>query len=152
MFLKEEIAQIETFLPHFEKYSETISKKTVGWQIDHTLRVLIGVPRVLEKSDPKDFKRNFNKVRSFVFLFNKIPRGKGKAPKKVVNEQPITLEGLKNLIDLAKNELQKVNGMHPRANFQHQYFGLLNLKQTKKFLKIHTRHHLKIVDDIVNSN
>ena len=149
MFLKEEIAQIEAFLPHYEAHNKNVSNKTVGWQLDHTLRVLIGVPRVLEKSDPKDYKRNFNKVRAFVFAFNKIPRGKGKAPKKVINDEPISYEGLEKLFSLAKEELQKVEKMHPKANFQHQYFGLLNLKQTKKFLKIHTRHHLKIVDDIL---
>ena len=151
MFLQEEIDQIRNFAPHLEVQNESISKSTVGWQLDHTLRVLIGVSKVLAKSDPKDYKRNFNKVRAFVFTFNKIPRGKGKAPKQVVNEEVITSEGLEKLLDLAVEGMEKINEMHPKANFQHQYFGLLNLKQTKKFLRIHTQHHLKIVEDILGA-
>lgn len=149
MFLQRELDLIEQYLPKIEMSNDQISSKTVGWQLDHTLRVLIGVSKVLKESDPKLYKRNFNKVRAFVFLFNKIPRGKGKAPKVVTTENPITLESVSILYAKACEELKTLDNLPKHANFDHKYFGMLNLKQTKKFLRIHTQHHLKIVSDIL---
>jgi hypothetical protein len=33
--------------------------------------------------------------------------------------------------------------------FEHPYFGKLKLKETIRFLEIHTTHHLSIIEDIV---
>ena len=42
--------------------------------------------------------------------------------------------------------------LHANSNFKHPYFGVLNLKMTKRFLEIHTNHHLKIIKEILQSN
>lgn len=149
MFLQTAINSIENYIPHHQKENSNISQKTVGWQLDHTLRVLIGVPKVLAQSNPEDYKWKFNKTRFIIFLLNKIPRGKGKAPKQVVNHDEVTKEGLENLLNKAKDSLQLLDNLPVNANFNHPYFGMLNLKQTKKFMKIHTQHHLSIVKDIL---
>jgi paraquat-inducible protein B len=149
MFLEEEFTHIENYISHFEKTNTKVSKKSVGWQLDHSLRILIGVPRVLEKSDALTYKKNINKTRTLVFMLNKIPRGKYSAAKKVVNTAPIQLAQLSKMLKMAKEEVKKTANLAPNANFDHPYFGQLNLKQTKKFLKIHTKHHLKIIEDIL---
>jgi hypothetical protein len=33
--------------------------------------------------------------------------------------------------------------------FEHPYFGKLKLKETIRFLEIHTQHHLDIIRDII---
>jgi hypothetical protein len=45
--------------------------------------------------------------------------------------------------------LLELEHLDAKSNFMHPYFGQLNLKQTKKFLALHTKHHLKIIDDIL---
>lgn len=149
MFLQTAISSIENYIPDYQKVNNKVSQKTVGWQLDHTLRVLVGVSKVLAQSNPEDYKWKFNKTRFIIFLLNKIPRGKGKAPKQVVNHDAVTKEGLESLLAKTKESLQLLEGLPDNANFNHPYFGMLNLKQTKKFLKIHTQHHLNIVKDIL---
>jgi len=34
----------------------------------------------------------------------------------------------------------------------HPMFGHLNLKATKKMLKLHTRHHIDIINDIIKGS
>lgn len=33
--------------------------------------------------------------------------------------------------------------------FKHPYFGNLNVKDAIKMLKLHTRHHIDIINDII---
>ena len=150
MFLQSAINSIENSLPHYKKVNAKVSQKSVGWQLDHTLRVIIGVSKVLATSNPEDYQWKFNKTRFVIFLLNKIPRGKGRAPKQVVNSEEVTIDELQSLIEKAKEGLQVMENLPEKANFNHPYFGMLNLKQTKRFMKIHTQHHLNIVKDILD--
>ena len=148
MYLETAIARLEKSLSDYQKLDAQVSEKSVGWHIDHTLRVIIGVCMVSSQSNPDDYRWKFNKTRFLIFMMNKIPRGKGRAPKQVVNNNTITLEGLLELIEKAKKTTKALDGLSAKANFNHPYFGMLNLKQTKKFLRIHTEHHLKIIDEV----
>ncbi|MFN8364825.1 MAG: hypothetical protein U0T78_06125 [Cloacibacterium normanense] len=38
-----------------------------------------------------------------------------------------------------------IKNLPSQSYIEHPYFGHLDVKQTLKFLKIHTQHHLKIV-------
>lgn len=141
--------ELETYIPDREKLNDTISQGSVGWHIQHTLLTTKRIISALEKSEPKQYKWRFSLTRSFVFTFNKIPRGKGKAPQSV---QPASIAGQDELMA----ELQKVitriavlDKLQPNHHFVHPYFGSLNVKAARKFLEIHTRHHLAIISDIL---
>lgn len=143
------LRQIEDYFPQMEEKNTAVSEKGVGWHLDHSLRVIGGVSALLKSSDPAAYKWKFNFTRMAVYTFNYIPRGVGKAPKQVLNEKVVTLEILQEELEKARQECSSLAELDPKSNFQHPYFGILNLKQSQKFLKIHTRHHLKIVRDIL---
>ena len=82
-------------------------------------------------------------------FFGYIPRGKGKAPKQVAPKEEFTTEQLKPLLSTAKSNVDGLSTLDKIVNFNHPYFGVLNKKQTVKFLGIHTHHHLKIIKDIL---
>ncbi|MEO0902674.1 MAG: hypothetical protein AAFY00_11940, partial [Bacteroidota bacterium] len=42
-----------------------------------------------------------------------------------------------------------IEGLSEDAHFEHPNFDVINKGQTKRFLKIHTGHHLKIIKDIL---
>jgi len=149
MLLKNELAEIARLIDQDDKKNSTVSEKGIYWHLDHSLIILINVSKVLKKSDLSDYKSTFNFTRSLIFTLNFIPRGKGKAPKSVYPLDDITKEELLKQFEEAKQQINSIKDLPPKNNFKHPLFGILNLKQTKKFLRLHTDHHLKICRDIV---
>jgi hypothetical protein len=145
------INQLEASIPKFEKYSATISKSNIGWHIDHALMVLIGIIDTTSKSDPSIYKWEFNFKRFVVMARRKIPRGKAKAPKSVIPKGDYNLDSLKNKIAIAKSKLEELMQMPSNKYFPHPGLGNMKLKQTIKFLEIHTSHHLRIIEEIGRS-
>jgi hypothetical protein len=82
-------------------------------------------------------------------VLQKIPRGKAKAPKVVQPEGDITRESLQLHLEKVHQNLENWENLDPNCYFFHPYFGNLNKKATEKFLKLHTLHHLHIIEDIL---
>ena len=97
----------------------------------------------------KLYKWKFNLTRTLILFVNKIPRGRGRAPKIVQPEGEITSESLKNHFDKTRHMIKKLDTLQANSFFKHPYFGDLNLETTKHFLILHTNHHLKIIKDII---
>lgn len=144
------LKELEKTIPNHASLKAAISEREVAWHIDHSLKVINSVTAVLKKSDPKDYRWHFNSTRHFVFLTGYIPRGKGKAPKSVQSFEDITVESLLEQIEQAKIALKELEQLEAKNNFKHPYFGILNRKQTVKFLGLHTKHHLRIIQDILS--
>ena len=143
------LLQLENHIPNLEKTNSRVSNSTIGWQIDHCLLVINGVIGQVEISNPTEFKSKFNFNRLIVFTTGKIPRGKIRAPKMVTPISIATAEELKSNIEIAKNKVSKLNNLPKNSFFKHPFLSDLNVKQTEKFLAIHTKHHLKIIEDIL---
>lgn len=148
MLLRKEFSEIAQLIDHANKKNIKVSSNGVDWHLDHLLKVLINVSKMLKKSKPSDYKSNFNFIRSIIFILNFIPRGKGKAPRSVIPPDAITKEDLLKQLEGAKQQIDSIKNLPSKSNFKHPYFGILNLKQTIKFLNLHTNHHLKICRDI----
>lgn len=143
------INELQTQIQNCERLNEAVSQSSVGWHIQHTLLTTKKIISALEKSDPAQYKWDFSLTRSFVFTFNKIPRGKGKAPQSV---QPAGNAEPAELIAEVQKLLPRISlldELQPNHFFVHPYFGRLNVKAARKFLEIHTRHHLAIISDIL---
>ncbi len=149
--LQKLISELEHVTTHFERKNTSISQSTVGWQIEHSLKTISLITLALEKSNPADYKWKFNFARMLVMGMNKIPRGKGKAPKQVTPEGEITINSLKKSMEHAKASIQKLKALQPNHFFKHPYFGDLNLRSTIVFVGIHTNHHLQIIKDIIKT-
>ncbi len=149
--LEKILTQMEETIPDFEKINPSISSSNIGWHINHSLLVFIGIIDTTSKSDPKDYTWSFNLKRLVVFTKNKIPRGVAKAPKSVIPKDDYTIESLSELITTAKNKLAELHRMDPKLFFKHPGLGNLKFKQMIKFLAIHSRHHLEIIWDVQKS-
>jgi hypothetical protein len=147
--LQKEFSLIRTYLKNETKQKLSVSKGNVGWHIDHSLKVINSVSEALINSDPKDYKSRFNVMRFFAFTIGSFPRGKAKAPKRVLPPKKILKEDIKNQLELAVQNILSINNIEENQYFMHPLFKELNKKQTIKFLKLHTNHHLKIIRDIL---
>lgn len=142
---------LESKIPNSERLNQSISKSSVGWHIEHTLLVIIKTIQALEKSNPQDYKWKFSLAKTFVYTFNKIPRGKGNAPQSVLPAEIIAADNLNKNIQVANDKVNGLTNLNSNNYLQHPYFGKLNLKSTIRFLQIHTKHHIEIIDDIIKA-
>ena len=143
------IKSLEEKIPMMDAANTQISSAKVGWHVQHSLLVINSIINGLKQSDPTMYQWKFNLNKTLIFTLGKIPRGKGKAPKAVVPTDVQTSEQLREDLQTVRLMLLELEHFDAKSNFMHPYFGQLNLKQTKKFLALHTKHHLKIIDDIL---
>lgn len=142
------VLQLESIIPFYEKSNPSVSNSTIGWQIEHSLKTIYQIIQVVKNSNPEDYQWKFNKNKVLISIIGFIPRGKAKAPKVVIPDDTITEQSLKNSIQKVKTLLQDWDSFDKNAHFPHPYFGKLNKKSTEWFLNLHTKHHLKIINDI----
>lgn len=142
--------ELEAAIPLAEKKSPLISQANVGWHIEHSLLVIHAVLDSLRRSDPALYKWKFSMPRIFVYSFGTIPRGRGKAPAIVQPNGTCEPAKLYEAIKTAKEKWEGLDKLPANSFFKHPYFGHLNVKPTRRFLAIHTEHHLKIIREIIN--
>lgn len=147
--LKKQLREMKIYIEDSEIINPAVSKASVGWHLAHNLKVLNNVLDAVQNSDPKDHRSSFNLKKTLVFLTRRIPRGKARAPKVVLPHEIITREALISQLDRAEAKLREFPRLHEKSNFNHPFFDNLNKKETKKFLEIHNRHHIKIIKDIL---
>lgn len=152
LLLQKEIDAIVSYLPSIDKINQQVSKVNIGWHLDHSLNVILSVHKAVSNSNPAEFKSSFNLTRTLILTTGIIPRGKARAPKVVQsNVTEFKEEDLLKKIKQAKSCLVDLLEADNNAHFRHPYFGDLNKKNTGRFLEVHTRHHLKIVKDILKT-
>jgi hypothetical protein len=147
--LENKLAQIETNINNFEKKNLSVSKATVGWHLDHSLKVINAVISSMEKSDPNLYKDNFKFLGKLLLSLNFFPKGKAKAPKYVLPPDVILKEEIVSQLKLAKENIQKIEELDNNAFFKHPLFGNVNKNRVLPFLNAHTNHHLKIIKNIL---
>jgi hypothetical protein len=142
---------LESKIASKDSINPLVSTSNVSWHIAHSLKVINAIAETVKISNPEEYQWRFNFSRSLINILGFIPRGKGKAPKAVLPTDVQTSEQLREALQTAKQMLLELEHLDGKSHFMHPYFGQLNLKQTKKFLAIHTKHHLKIIDDILKA-
>lgn len=151
MSIDKSIDVIEKSIPFFEKKHINSSSVNVAWHLDHSLKVINSVSNALIQSKPENYKPTFSFLKSYIFLTKKIPRGKARAPKNVVSTSEISPKNLEMQLERAKFNLQEIKKLPSKSHFPHPLFGMLPLKKSLIFLAIHTNHHLKIVEEIIEN-
>ncbi|MBC2844280.1 DUF1569 domain-containing protein [Winogradskyella flava] len=140
---------IESYIPRFEENNLKVSKSTVGWQLDHCLKVINNVSTALETSDFGLYQNNFSVLGKLFLALGYFPRGKGKAPKHVIPPEVILKADLISQLESARSNVKNIANLDTNAFFKHPLFGDINTKRVYRFLEVHTNHHLKIIKDML---
>lgn len=141
--------EIENYFENFQKQNYRISSKSVGWHIDHSLRAINNAVFELKDSNAQQYTYTINLRRITLFFRKKMHRKSLKCSRINRNFEVITLDGLKFQFELVNSNIKTIEKLNSKSNFNHPYFGQLNLAQTCKFLDIHTKHHIEIIKDII---
>ncbi|MEP2773983.1 MAG: hypothetical protein ABJH05_17645 [Fulvivirga sp.] len=152
MHLMRILAQLSVALRHKDEINTEISEASVAWHIDHSLRVINAVYDTLQNSEPEDYKSEENPIKSYVLNKKHIKRGIAKAPAHVLPLSTIHPDGILDELEKAKKAIILFDTLHKKNFFQHHSMGVMKTSEAKKFLKIHTQHHLSIINDILESN
>lgn len=150
--MENQLQDIAYLIQFRDRYNSQVSEVAVAWHLDHTLKVINKIHTILQNSDPTIYEKRFNVWRNISFLFRFIPRGKGKSPASVLPPSDIKTENILSQLEEARVHISKFEELDENANFMHPVFGQLNKGEAKHFLKIHTKHHLKIIRDILGKS
>jgi hypothetical protein len=148
--LEQPLTELYTHITHSDKLHPAVSSVNVGWHIEHSLLVIQKISETVLKSDPSNYKWTFNWARSLAFMFNSFPRGKGRAPD-IVKPKQTEITDYDTLFASVRSTLEELKNANEHQYFLHPIFGNLHKKNTFIMLDIHTRHHLKIIRDILST-
>ena len=135
--------------PLYSNNNKLVSEANVGWHIMHSCLVITSITEAIRKSDPSLYKKNFSWKAFFVLLFNKIPRGKAKAPSFTQPANEVSMDMVLQQIAEARKSAELLLTADKSQYFTHPIFGDLQLPTAIKCLYVHTYHHEKIIRDIL---
>jgi len=147
-FLAQQLEELEFLIKYRDVINPTVSKVPIAWHLDHMLKVINGIFRKLKDSDYSNYKPDINIMRFVLFAVGKIPRGKAQSPASVRPPEVILTEDIFKQLLVARQNLKEVDTLNENQYFSHFVFGNLNRNKAKRFIEIHTNHHLSIVRDI----
>ena len=142
--------ELNKYIPRFSVNNEKVSKWAVGMQIEHCLIGTRGICNAIVNSKPYTGKIKKGLLRRIIFLTGIIPRGRGNTPAAgIPNEETTELE-LRELLTEAKLSAQKAAESDEDCWWEHYMFGVFKRDEALQFVKIHNKHHLKIISDILS--
>ena len=147
--IDELLISMEEKFKFFESKNEAVSFGSVGWHIEHSLLVIIKICESIANSDPNKYEWKLSLRWMIVYLIGSFPRGKAKAPNSVLPGEAINIETLKASVELARKSIRNLRSSPSNQFFLHPFFGKMNRDSTLVFFSIHTNHHLKIINDII---
>ena len=140
---------MEEYITVMETSNDSVSKAPIKWHLLHMLQVINGVVYTAAQSDPDEYDSKSSFSWFYVSTFGKIPRGRGKAPASVNPSFDISEEEIRQTLEAAKQSLAAWSDLEKKNYFSHPVFLDLKKSEIKRFLIVHTRHHLDIVEDFV---
>ncbi len=143
--------EMRGYAPQTDKRVADVSGWSVGMHVHHLNLAMIGVCRSLAASEPPVPPSTFNPLRALIFTSGRIPRGRGKSPEAAVPSDGITEAELLTMLEESERLLDASRTLSPDHWYRHFAFGVLDRDRTLKFLRIHNRHHLRIVRDILRA-
>ena len=126
-----------------------VSEWSIGMHVHHCGLAMIRICQSLVASTPPPPRSRFSFRTTLVFSSGRIPRGRGRSPDAVLPRQDISPAELLTLLDEAERILSEAHDLDPKTWSRHFAFGVLDRNKTLRFVRIHNRHHLRIISDIV---
>lgn len=142
----------------------SVSSWSVAQQVDHTLRAARSMlaaagslaPEGAASAEARAARARLNMPGRMVLWLGRIPRGRGRAPPEVLPGDDPTREASGALLVEVRTRLEALvprlqDLAHWPGALPHPALGRFAARHWMRFARIHTRHHLALVDDILRS-
>jgi hypothetical protein len=136
---------------HANATAPDVSQWSVGMHVQHCCLAMIGTCRALEKSTPPPPPSRPPLIRLVVFTTGRFVRGRAQAPERALPREGLSPAELASLLEEAGRQVAAAGNLEAGRWFKHFIFGVLKRDDALQFLRIHNRHHLRIVSDIVSA-
>jgi len=148
-YMAKEMKFIEDNLNTIEINNKDVSKASIGWHLLHILKVINGIYEEADNSNPENYKSESNIKWFYVSFFGKIPRGKVKSPSEFNPKSDIKVDEIKEELAKARLNIKQWKSLSSKSHYKHPVLGLLNRRKSKRFIKVHSKHHIRIIKDIL---
>ena len=142
---------LEAMIPDRDRASSEVSKWSVGMQIHHCLISTKAILDSVSESEPGAEKPTFSFPRLVLMTFGRIPRGKGRAPEASHPQPSPSEEVLRQALQEARDAQARARQADKASYWRHFIFGVMPRDKALRFVEIHNKHHLRIVDDILKA-
>lgn len=156
--MSNQLELIKQYIDHADLKNEEISHWSIGQQIEH---ILLTDKEVLQHiihhfMFPPEEGNAINLLGYLMLYTGYIPRGKGNAPTNTIPKKR-SKQNLYELYEQVSKLYQQTEEKKTLLDqslyaFPHPYFGMLTIKQWIRFLNIHTKHHVKIIRELLRSS
>jgi hypothetical protein len=128
-----------------------VSGWSVGQHLHHCGLAMVGICEELAASTPPMPCVPFSVPRLMVLGTGRIPRGRAKAPESVLPEAEPGVAMVREILDRSQHGLDNAAGLADTAWFNHPFLGPMSRRTTLRFIAIHNRHHLRLIQSIIKA-
>ena len=149
--IERSIDEFRALVSHADATAPSVSEWSVGMHIHHCCLSMIGISKSLRKSTPPMPRAKPSLARTIVVKFGFIPRGRAQSPSFVVPQPAMAQTELAALLDTSRELLGVAKTLDPGTWFGHPLLGTMRRDDAFAFVRVHNRHHLRIVADILRA-
>lgn len=149
--VQERLVEVESFLPDWQLQVDSVSKWTVGQQIEHILKATSAFTVMLLRNRSSDGDQDELPLKRLFMRKKMIPRGRIESPDVALPAPDTSQEALHSLLLKCRNRVSRLSEVSEDAVAMHPYLGEMRRDEIVEFLSIHLDHHLAIIRDIKNA-
>lgn len=158
--LQDLLDQAASYLEQSDEVLFNVHPNITGWSVaEHLYHITLAnasIPKLIERMKIGKLGNEEDEPKPAMIAIIEegyIPGGR-QAPERVVPPSDLTSETLNRDFNRMRNATQRLEPILDELpaitrRFPHMFFGPLSATQWVRFMEIHTRHHMKIVEKLV---
>jgi hypothetical protein len=149
--LHSEIDRIAAFIPSAALRSKHISDWSIGQHIEHVAKATSAFAVTLLRHRSSNLPLDESPLKSVLLERGVFPRGVVEAPEITLPDEKTDQGVLEIYLLKTHNRISKLQDLPPDAAADHHYLGTMQRDEAIAFMGIHLRHHISIIEDILEA-
>ena len=145
------LLDLEAWLDRPDVQAPGVSAWSAHRQVEHTVLVADRLLDLVARLDRGEAGESGGRLRwpgRIVLALGRIPRGRGQAPEDLRPQATPDVEAVRARLASVRTRLDAPRPRRRTPRAPHPHLGALDARQWRRFVDIHTRHHLAILRDI----